>query len=100
MSTNTPATYKLTRKKTSKPASAMRVLITPPEGSPDFGGGLAAGGTFYFEPGDSHAIPGEAAAAFMADAYHADHFDIDPPLPKAKAPADDAAAEGKKVGGK
>lgn len=95
---STPAHYTLTRKKTSKPDSAMRIILTGPEpepsepGQPEPDAGLGIGGTYFFMPGESHAIPGHAAAAFMADEYHADHFDIDPALParavKAAAKAD------------
>lgn len=100
----TPATYKVTRKKTSKPTSAMRVLIAAPEPSPEDAADavqdFTGGGAYFFEPGQSHAIPGWAAAAFMADAYHAEHFDIEPALPKAApAPAADAGPKGKKAGG-
>jgi hypothetical protein len=77
-----PASYTVTRKKTSVPNSPMRVILAAPveEGNPD--GGFADGGTFALMPGESASIPAAAAPAFMADAYHQDHFDIDPPLPK------------------
>lgn len=80
--TTKPATYTITRKKTSKPDGPMRVII---QAAPAAGGndaGLGEGGTYYFSPGESHPIPGHLAADFMADAYHAEHFDVDPALPQ------------------
>lgn len=72
--------YTITRKANSKPTSPMRVILA---GDPDAGGGLAAGGSFYFQPGESHSgFDERTAAAFMADEFNAAHFDVDPALPK------------------
>lgn len=81
--TTKPATYTITRKKTSRPNGPMRVIIQAAPASGGADAGLGEGGTYYFEPGQSHQVPGHLAADFMADAYHAEHFDIDPALPKA-----------------
>lgn len=84
-----------TIKRVSKmPGSAMRIQIAQPDDySTD--AGLAAGGTFWFEPagtdGDSAQLNEYQARVIMGDAGLAPHFTCTPALPAA-AKADDVDA--------
>ncbi len=70
--------YTLTRTSTV-PASPMKIMIDRQEaGDPDAGFGM--GGTYYFEPGDRHAVSDEAARAVMTDPGLKVHFRCDPPF--------------------
>ena len=83
--------YRITRI-SSAPASTLRVQVAIPEGND---AGLAAGGTFAFEPHGSDTpiddravtVSEAVARAIMDDPGHAPHFRCDPPLPAAPAAA-------------
>lgn len=86
--------YRITRI-SSAPASTLRVQVAQPDGTD---AGLAAGGTYAFEPDgpdtpiDDRAVTvSEAIArAIMSDPGHAAHFRCDPPLPAPPAEAVEA----------
>jgi hypothetical protein len=80
-------------KRVSKvPNSSMRISVDQPDGGD---GGFQEAGVFYFAPkgqdGDQHQVSEHAAQVIMWDPTLAEHFECQPPLPRASK-ADKAAA--------
>ncbi len=81
----------LIKRKTTEPASAIKIMVDRPQvDDPD--GGFTAGGSFYFYPAgsedgsSSHQVGDVAAAAIMGDPGVAKHFECIPPWKPKPAP--------------